>query len=144
MEPLLYWVEKPDQLDHSDQSAATGRLLSALNKGRWLRFLAFSLTADFRIDVKKDGRRSGGSGAPCIAFGGSGLPLDLNGFSMTGLGDPQTACGGNSTGNEYGISVNVHARAQPRLVCGVGRNLLLAGARALLPQPAAALAISGR
>jgi hypothetical protein len=46
------------------------------------------------------------SGAPCIAFGGSGLTLDLNGFSMTGLGDPQTGCGGSATGNEHGIVVN--------------------------------------
>ena len=47
------------------------------------------------------------SGAPCISFGASGLTLDLNGYSITGLGDPQTGCGGAATGNEYGISVNM-------------------------------------
>jgi hypothetical protein len=36
-------------------------------------------------------------GAPCIAFGGSGLTLDLNGFTMTGLADPQTTCSGGPT-----------------------------------------------
>ena len=46
------------------------------------------------------------SGAPCIAFGGSGLTLDLNGFSMTGLGDPLTGCSGGSTAGEIGIDVN--------------------------------------
>jgi hypothetical protein len=37
------------------------------------------------------------SGAPCIAFGAPGLTLDLNGFSMTGLADPQTGCSGSPT-----------------------------------------------
>jgi hypothetical protein len=46
------------------------------------------------------------TGAPCIAFGASGLTLDLNGFSVTGQGDPQTACGGSSIGSEVGIMVN--------------------------------------
>ena len=32
------------------------------------------------------------TGAPCIAFGASGLTLDLNGFSITGLADRQTTC----------------------------------------------------
>jgi hypothetical protein len=32
--------------------------------------------------------------APCIAVGAPGITLDLNGFSMTGLADAQTACGG--------------------------------------------------
>src|ERR1700692_2259313 len=36
-------------------------------------------------------------GAPCIAFGASGLTLDLNGFTMTGLGDPQGTCSAGPT-----------------------------------------------
>jgi len=32
------------------------------------------------------------TGAPCIAFGASGLTLDLNGFSITGLADARTTC----------------------------------------------------
>jgi hypothetical protein len=43
------------------------------------------------------------SGAPCIAFGASGLTLELNGFSLTGSGDPQTGCSGASTAGEIGI-----------------------------------------
>src|SRR5215468_11325886 len=37
------------------------------------------------------------TGAPCIAFGASGLTLDLNGFSMTGLADVQTTCASGPT-----------------------------------------------
>ena len=33
-------------------------------------------------------------GAACIAFGASGVTLDLNGFTMTGLGNSETGCSG--------------------------------------------------
>ena len=49
------------------------------------------------------------TGAACIAFGASGLTLDLNGFRMTGLADPATACFGGAIagmGGEFGILVN--------------------------------------
>src|SRR5689334_7699794 len=48
------------------------------------------------------------SDAPCIAIGASGITLDLNGFSMTGLADPVTACsGGGQPGFvEDGIDLN--------------------------------------
>ena len=46
------------------------------------------------------------SGAPCIAFGAPGVALDLNGFNITGLGDPLTGCAGTSTAGEIGIDVN--------------------------------------
>ena len=46
------------------------------------------------------------SGAPCIAIGASNVALDLNAFSITGQGDPQTACSGGSTPNEVGILIN--------------------------------------
>lgn len=49
------------------------------------------------------------TGAACITFGAAGLTLDLNGFTMTGLADPATACfGGAATGmgGEFGIFVN--------------------------------------
>jgi Periplasmic copper-binding protein (NosD) len=46
------------------------------------------------------------TGAPCVAFGASGLTLDLNGFSMTGLGDPLTGCAGGGNAGEFGIDVN--------------------------------------
>ena len=47
--------------------------------------------------------------AACIAFGAAGVTLDLNGFTMTGLADPATACFGGAIagmGGEFGIFVN--------------------------------------
>ena len=46
------------------------------------------------------------SGAACIAFGAPGVALDLNGFNITGLGDPLTGCAGTSTAGEIGIDVS--------------------------------------
>jgi hypothetical protein len=47
------------------------------------------------------------TGAACMAFGASGLTLDLNGFSMTGLADPAKACVGTTPpGGEFGIFLN--------------------------------------
>src|SRR3984893_18967977 len=46
------------------------------------------------------------TGGPCIAFGASGLTLDLNGYSMTGLGDPQATCARSTIPNEVGVMVN--------------------------------------
>lgn len=45
-------------------------------------------------------------GAPCIAFGASGITLKLNGFIMTGLGNAKTGCGGTAVAGEFGIDVN--------------------------------------
>jgi hypothetical protein len=44
------------------------------------------------------------TGAPCFAFGAPGVELQLNGFSITGKGDPVTGCGGTATAAEFGIS----------------------------------------
>ena len=48
------------------------------------------------------------TGAACIAFGAAGVTLDLNGFTMTGLANPATACIGVTgiPGGEFGIFVN--------------------------------------
>src|SRR5215471_10355354 len=47
------------------------------------------------------------TGAACIAFGASAVTLDLNGFTMTGLADPATACSGvTPPGGEVGIFVS--------------------------------------
>ena len=46
------------------------------------------------------------TGGPCIAFGASALTLDLNGYSMTGLGDPLAGCAGPAGPGEAGILVN--------------------------------------
>jgi hypothetical protein len=46
------------------------------------------------------------SAAACIVFGAPGITLDLNGFSMTGLGDSETGCGGAGAAGELGIDVN--------------------------------------
>jgi hypothetical protein len=45
------------------------------------------------------------TGAPCIAIGAPLVTLELNGFTMTGQGDPQAACA-SSGPNEAGILVN--------------------------------------
>lgn len=46
-------------------------------------------------------------GAPCIAFGASGISLKLNGFTITGLADPVTGCAGtNNTLLESGLDVS--------------------------------------
>jgi parallel beta-helix repeat protein len=44
--------------------------------------------------------------APCIAFGAPNIALNLNGFTITGLGDATTGCKGASVANEAGISSN--------------------------------------
>lgn len=47
------------------------------------------------------------TGAACIRFGASGVTLDLNGFTMTGLANPVTACSGiTPPGGEFGIVAN--------------------------------------
>ena len=45
-------------------------------------------------------------GASCIAFGAPGIQLDLNGFTITGLADASTGCGGAQVANEFGIGTN--------------------------------------
>src|SRR5258708_39358716 len=47
--------------------------------------------------------------APCIAIGAPNVTLELNGFTMTGQADPQTACNGGGSGAEVGIDVNAQA-----------------------------------
>ena len=43
--------------------------------------------------------------APCIQFGASGLTLNLNGFTITGQGDPSTGCQSSRVTNEDGIAL---------------------------------------
>jgi len=44
------------------------------------------------------------NGAPCLDIGAPNVTLDLNGFTVTGLGDPQSGCAGmNPSGTEHGI-----------------------------------------
>jgi hypothetical protein len=46
------------------------------------------------------------TGAPCLDIVASNVTLDLNGFSVTGLGDQQTGCsGGSAPGAEHGVRV---------------------------------------
>src|SRR5262244_2249812 len=45
--------------------------------------------------------------APCIAIGAPNVTLELNGFTMTGQADPQTACNGGGIGPEVGIAVDM-------------------------------------
>ena len=46
-------------------------------------------------------------GATCIVLGAPGITLDLNGFALTGLADPQIGCSGLSTAGEVGIDINM-------------------------------------
>ncbi len=43
--------------------------------------------------------------SPCIQFGASGITLNLNGFTMTGLADPSTGCDA-PVPNEFGIDTH--------------------------------------
>ena len=45
-------------------------------------------------------------GASCLAFGAPGIQLDLNGFTITGMADASTGCGGANVANEFGIGTN--------------------------------------
>lgn len=45
-------------------------------------------------------------GTPCLSFTVPGVGLRLNGFTVTGKGDPGTGCGGTPTTGEIGISTN--------------------------------------
>src|SRR5881409_2927762 len=44
--------------------------------------------------------------APCIQFGAPGLTLNLNGFTITGQGDPATGCQSSSVVGEGGILIS--------------------------------------
>ena len=46
------------------------------------------------------------SGAPCLSINAPSVTLDLNGYTITGLGDPVAACNGGATNNEIGILIN--------------------------------------
>jgi len=46
------------------------------------------------------------TGAACISFGGPGIALKLNGFSITGQGDAVTGCAGTAVAGEHGILIN--------------------------------------
>jgi len=46
------------------------------------------------------------TGAACIVLNAPSVTLNLNGYMITGQGDPQTGCSGGATGGEAGIVVN--------------------------------------
>ncbi|HEX8031087.1 MAG TPA: hypothetical protein VF491_21615 [Vicinamibacterales bacterium] len=45
-------------------------------------------------------------GTPCFSFAVPGVELRLNGYTLTGKGDPTTGCGGAVTTGEVGITTN--------------------------------------
>lgn len=45
-------------------------------------------------------------GTPCLSFAVPGVELRLNGYTLTGKGDPITGCGGAATPGEVGITTN--------------------------------------
>jgi hypothetical protein len=68
-------------------------------------------TIDSTLTITEDSDLTGDvtctvSGAPCITINAPNITLRLNGYTMTGLADPQTGCNGSATGNELGILVN--------------------------------------
>ena len=52
--------------------------------------------------------------APCISFGAPDISLNLNGFTITGQGDPATGCRGAAVANEIGITTNGQANVGVR------------------------------
>jgi parallel beta-helix repeat protein len=54
------------------------------------------------------------SATACISFGAPDIALNLNGFTITGQGDPATGCKGASVANETGISSNGQANVGVR------------------------------
>jgi parallel beta-helix repeat protein len=54
------------------------------------------------------------SAAACISFGAPEIALNLNGFTITGQGDPATGCKGAAVANEAGISSNGQANVGVR------------------------------
>ena len=93
-------------------SARFGRLLTALSlcaPGAYAIDISGIISST--LTITEDSKLVGDvtctvTGAACITFGAAGVTLDLNGFTMTGLADPATACSGTSTGGEFGIFVN--------------------------------------
>jgi hypothetical protein len=53
-------------------------------------------------------------GTPCFSFAVPGVELRLNGYTMTGKGDPVTGCGGAVTPGEVGITTNAQRGAVVR------------------------------
>ena len=51
---------------------------------------------------------------PCFSFGAPGVELRLNGFTVTGRGDPFTGCGGVSSAGESGVTTNGLSRVAVR------------------------------
>src|ERR1051325_1163530 len=63
------------------------------------------------LNINEDSRLVGDvtctvTNAPCLDITSSNVTLELNGFTLTGQADAQTACGGsNATGPEQGIRI---------------------------------------
>ena len=51
---------------------------------------------------------------PCFSFGAAGTQLKLNGYTITGKGDPVTGCGGVVFAREFGIATNGMSNVQVR------------------------------
>jgi hypothetical protein len=53
-------------------------------------------------------------GTACFSFAAPGIEFRLNGYSITGPGDPVTGCAGAQVANEPGITTNNMARVTVR------------------------------
>jgi hypothetical protein len=61
--------------------------------------------------ITRDARLTGNvvcamTASSCIQFGASGITLNLNGFTMTGLADPSIGCPEARVPNEFGVDTN--------------------------------------
>ena len=64
----------------------------------------FSIVAN--TEVTGDITCAVADGTPCLSFAIPGVELRLNGYTITGKGDPVTGCGGVVTAGEVGITTN--------------------------------------
>ena len=67
----------------------------------------FSIVAN--TDLTGDVTCAVADGTPCFSFAVPGVELRLNGYTVTGKGDPVTGCGGAVTTGEIGVTTNAQA-----------------------------------
>ena len=69
-----------------------------------------TITRTFQIiantEVTGDVTCAVADGTPCLSFAVAGVELRLNGFTVTGKGDPVTGCGGAVKAGEVGVTTN--------------------------------------
>jgi hypothetical protein len=89
-------------------AAAAFALLGLFESPAWADRVSGTLTSTYVIveDTDLIGDVTCNTANACFSFGAPGVELRLNGFTITGRGDPVTGCGGAATGTESGVSTN--------------------------------------